>query len=82
MGAGWAWIALRTAGVEFTTGAHLANNLFVALFVAPVKFVSPAAAGPADLRPALIELAIVLAMVGIVEVWLKRRGEGVAAARA
>ena len=80
MGAGWAWIALRTAGVEFTTGAHLANNLFVALIVTPVRFTAPAAHGPTDLRPALIELAIVLAMATVVELWLRRRGEGEAAA--
>jgi membrane protease YdiL (CAAX protease family) len=71
MGAGWAWLALRTAGVEFTTGAHLANNLFVALFVAPVSF-APPKAGHGGYAPALIELAIVLAMVGAVELWLRR----------
>jgi membrane protease YdiL (CAAX protease family) len=71
MGAGWAWIALRTDGVEFTTGAHLANNLFVALFVAPVSFaaVKPA---PFDYRPALVELAVVLLMAGIVELYARR----------
>ena len=72
MGAGWAWIALRTAGVEFTTGAHLANNLFVALFIMPVTF-APPKAGQGGLAPALIELAIVLAMAGIVEAWSRRR---------
>jgi membrane protease YdiL (CAAX protease family) len=72
MGAGWAWIALRTAGVEFTTGAHLANNLFVALFVAPVTFTAPKP-HPFDLRPALIELAVVVALAAVVEVRLRRR---------
>jgi membrane protease YdiL (CAAX protease family) len=72
MGAGWAWIAIRTAGVEFTTGAHLANNLFVALVVAPVKFVTPPpkAGAYAD---ALIETIVLLAMVAAVEVYLRRR---------
>jgi len=72
MGAGWAWIALRTAGVEFTTGAHLANNLFVALFVAPVSFTAPKAR-PFDLRPALVELAIVAALAVAVEVRIRGR---------
>jgi len=72
MGAGWAWIALRTSGVEFTTGAHLANNLFVALFVMPVSFAAPKAE-PFDYRPALIELAMVLILAGAVELWLRRR---------
>ena len=79
MGAGWAWIALRTAGVEFTTGAHLANNLFVALFVMPVTF-APPKAGQGGLAPALIELAIVLAMAGIVEAWSRRRSRAARAA--
>jgi hypothetical protein len=74
MGAGWAWLAIRTAGVEFTTGAHLANNLFVALFVAPVKFVAPAKSrGDGSIVPALVELALILAMVAAVEAWLRRR---------
>jgi len=72
MGAGWAWLALRTAGVEFTTGAHLANNLFVALFVAPVKFVAPKAA-PFDIRPALTELALMGIMIAAVELWTRGR---------
>ena len=71
MGAGWAWIALRTAGVEFTTGAHLANNLFIALFVMPVSF-APAKSGPFDIRPALVELAMVLILAGVVELRLRR----------
>lgn len=75
MGAGWAWLALRTAGVEFTTGAHLANNLFVALFVMPVSF-TPPKPGHGGYAPALIELAIVLAMIGVVELWLRRREPG------
>jgi hypothetical protein len=72
MGAGWAWLALRTAGVEFTTGAHLANNLFVALFVAPVKFVPPRAA-PFDIRPAIAEMALMGVMIGAVELWTRGR---------
>lgn len=71
MGAGWAWIALRTAGVEFTTGVHLANNLFVALFVMPVSF-APVKSGAFDIRPALIELAMVLILAGVVELRLRR----------
>jgi membrane protease YdiL (CAAX protease family) len=73
MGAGWAWIALRTGGVEFTTGAHLANNLFVALFVAPVKFVAPAPEAEGWV-PALIETAVLLAIAGAVEIYVRRGG--------
>jgi membrane protease YdiL (CAAX protease family) len=66
MGAGWAWIALRTAGVEFTTGAHLANNLFLALFVAPVKFVA-APHQPSGYGAAIIEALTLLILVTLVE---------------
>lgn len=45
MGVVWAWIVLRTNGVEFTTGAHLANNLVICLFVEPLTLQSPASTG-------------------------------------
>jgi hypothetical protein len=81
MGAGWAWLALRTAGVEFTTGAHLANNLFVALFIAPVTFVAPKA-DPFDIRPALAELALMGVMIGAVELWTRGRSRAAGEAAA
>jgi membrane protease YdiL (CAAX protease family) len=81
MGAGWAWLALRTAGVEFTTGAHLANNLFVALFIAPVTFVAPKAT-PFDIRPAIAELALMGVMIGAVELWMRGRSRAAAEALA
>lgn len=34
-GAVWTWAALRLGGLEFAIGAHLANNLFIALFWQP-----------------------------------------------
>lgn len=34
-GAVWTWAALRLGGLEFATGAHLAHNLFIALFWQP-----------------------------------------------
>jgi uncharacterized protein len=71
MGAGWAWIALRLGGVEFTTGAHLANNFIVSLFVAPPSFVTPAPEA-FDPRAVAVELAIVLALVAVVELVLRR----------
>jgi len=72
MGAGWAWIALRTGGVETTAGVHLANNLIVGLFVMPISF-APKAAENVDLAAVLIEFATVLVCVGAVEVLVRRR---------
>ncbi|WP_304176907.1 CPBP family intramembrane glutamic endopeptidase [Phenylobacterium aquaticum] len=36
IGAAFAWTALRLGGLEFAIGAHLANNLMIALFGAPM----------------------------------------------
>jgi membrane protease YdiL (CAAX protease family) len=36
-GAVWTWTVLRLAGLEFAVGAHLANNLVVALLVEPIS---------------------------------------------
>lgn len=75
MGAGWAWIAIRTAGIEFTTGAHLANNLLVSLFVMPVSFVAKPSS-PVNVAAVGLEGAIILLLVAVVEVWLRvRSGE-------
>lgn len=73
MGAGWAWIALRSGGIEATAGVHLANNLLISLFIMPVSFKPPA---PQAFEPAavLAELATVLACMAAVEVMV-RRGE-------
>ena len=36
MGMGWCWVALRMGGLEFATGAHLANNLAITVLVEPL----------------------------------------------
>ncbi|CAN7420331.1 type II CAAX endopeptidase family protein [Phenylobacterium sp. LjRoot219] len=72
MGAGWAWIALRTGGIEATTGVHLANNLLITLFVTPVSFKSPTARD-LDLGSILVEIAMVVVFVIAAEVWARRR---------
>jgi membrane protease YdiL (CAAX protease family) len=33
----WTWAALRLGGLEFATGAHLANNLIISLFWSPLS---------------------------------------------
>jgi membrane protease YdiL (CAAX protease family) len=72
MGVGWAWIALRTGGIETTAGIHLANNLIISLFVAPVNF-QPAKAKGLDPVAVLIEFATVLICVAAVEWGIRRQ---------
>jgi membrane protease YdiL (CAAX protease family) len=72
MGAGWAWIALRSGGIETTAGVHLANNLLISLFVMPVTFQPPAPHG-FELSSVLAELAMVLASMAAIEVMVRRR---------
>jgi membrane protease YdiL (CAAX protease family) len=83
MGAGWAWIALRTAGVEVTTGVHLANNLLVSLFVMPVSFQTPARPDRFDPAAIAVELATVaLSVLGAELLVRRRRRRGVGEAGA
>lgn len=70
MGASWAWIALRVGGLEFGTGAHLANNLLIALFIEPVTLAAPAHE-QADIWSGLVQLAIVGASVAAVELLMR-----------
>ncbi|MGE5565163.1 MAG: lysostaphin resistance A-like protein [Parcubacteria group bacterium] len=70
MGASWAWIALRVGGLEFGTGAHLANNLLIALFIEPVTLAAPVHE-QADIWAGLIQLAIVGASVAAVELLIR-----------
>jgi uncharacterized protein len=72
MGAGWAWIALRTGGIEFTTGAHLANNLLISLFIAPVSF-RPQPSAELDVAGVAVEVGVIVLLVLVVEAWLRAR---------
>ena len=45
LGAAFAYMTLRLGGVEFSTGAHLANNLMIVLFLEPLTLKAPAEAG-------------------------------------
>lgn len=42
MGMGFVYMTLRTSGVEFSTGAHAANNILLLLFVQPPPLAVPA----------------------------------------
>ena len=43
MGAGFAYMTLRLGGVEFSTGAHAANNILIVLFIEPLTLKNVAA---------------------------------------
>jgi uncharacterized protein len=45
LGAGFAYMTLRLGGVEFSTGAHLANNLMLVLFIQPLTLKAPTSGG-------------------------------------
>jgi membrane protease YdiL (CAAX protease family) len=75
MGAGWAWIALRLGGVEFGTGAHLANNMAVTLFVQPLTLTPPTGEAT-DYRSVLVQLAIVAVTIAVVERIKRNKVEG------
>ncbi len=70
-GAAFAWAALRLGGLEFAIGAHLATNLMLALFQAPMLPDDPAASGGLD--EVLGEVALAAYTVAIVEILYRRR---------
>ncbi len=69
-GAAFAWAALRLAGLEFAIGAHLAANLMLALFQAPMLPEDPVATGGLD--EVLGEVALAAYTVWVVEL-IRRR---------
>ena len=73
LGAAWAWIVLRMDGVEFTAGAHLANNLGIVLLAEPVLLTAPK---PQPFEPVSVALQIgtAVALVVGVEWWIRRKG--------
>ena len=71
LGIGWAWIVLRLDGVEFAAGAHLANNLGLALLAKPVLLTAP---GPQPFEPVsvILQIGTVAALAFGVEWWVRR----------
>jgi hypothetical protein len=66
MGVGFAYMTLRLGGLEFSTGAHAANNILIVLFVEPLAFQSTA---PPDLTAGawLEDLALIVGYISITE---------------
>jgi uncharacterized protein len=45
MGAGFVYMTLRLGGIEFSTGAHAANNILIVLFIQPLSLTPSPSAG-------------------------------------
>lgn len=75
MGAGWAFIVLRLGGVEFASGAHLANNLGIALFARPAVFAVPRPE-PVHWASLGLQVGSVAVLAVAVELFLRRRRSG------
>ena len=70
MGAGFSYMALRMGGIEFSTGAHAANNILIVLFIEPLTLATPAPM-PLD-AGSLLETAVMLVMiVGVTELAIR-----------
>lgn len=65
-GAAFAWAALRLGGLEFAIGAHVATNLMIAFFQAPMLPDDPEVTG--GLEDMVVEVLLAFYMVVIVEV--------------
>jgi membrane protease YdiL (CAAX protease family) len=64
-GAAFAWAALRLGGLEFAIGAHVATNLMIAFFQAPMLPDDPEVSGGLD--ETVIEVLLAFYMVLVVE---------------
>jgi len=79
MGAGFVYMTLRLGGIEFSTGAHAANNILIVLFIQPLSLKpTPSNGLGADtLFQALFLFVSYLVMAELVARWpLLRRWSG------
>ena len=70
-GLGLAYMALRLGGIEFSTGAHAANNLLIVLFIEPLTLATPPPMpfDPWTLAESLVGLVIAVAGVELALRW-------------
>lgn len=63
-GAVWTWAALRLGGLEFATGAHLANNLIIGLVWAPLSEMEVGGDTPwIYLAPEVLAAVVMIALI-------------------
>ena len=70
IGAAFAWAAIRLGGLEFAIGAHLANNMMIALFGQAMLPGDPV--DPGDAMGVAFEIAMALYLAGAAEL-IRRR---------
>lgn len=68
----WAWAALRLGSLAFAIGAHLANNLFIALLLAPIS-VAAMPGQPMAPEGLAIQAVTLIVVLVFVEVLARRR---------
>jgi membrane protease YdiL (CAAX protease family) len=78
MGMGFVYMTLRTGGIEFSTGAHAANNALLMLFVQspPLAIPPPEKFNPLEILPTLLAVAGYVLITEIVVRWSPLRGWG------
>ena len=60
----WTWAALRLGGLEFAVGAHLANNLVIALFLEPMSQAAVSRESAwIDLAPEVLTTVVMIIMI-------------------
>jgi membrane protease YdiL (CAAX protease family) len=67
MGAGFAYMTLRLGGIEFSTGAHAANNLLIVLFVEPLSLKAADVSAGLSVSEILEDLALAAGYIVITE---------------
>jgi hypothetical protein len=67
MGAGFAYMTLRLGGVEFSVGAHAANNILIVLFVEPLTLKTIAETSKLTVGSAVQDLGLVAGYILITE---------------
>lgn len=75
MGLAMGWIVLRTGGLEFAVGAHMANNLLITLFIEPLT-AADVERHPFDIGSLAVELVSATLLVLAVELFLRRSRRG------
>src|SRR5271165_1086459 len=67
MGAGFAYMTLRLGGVEFSTGAHAANNILIVLFAEPLTLKTLAEPSKLTLGSFAEDAALIVGYIVITE---------------
>ena len=67
MGAGFAYMTLRLGGIEFSAGAHAANNIMVVLFMEPLTLDAPSSEGMFSIATLTSDAALVAGYILITE---------------